>query len=171
MFLSHALYKYMYSNASKYVEHNNRREKPLWRGMFTTKPAKSSWTCRQLCSDFLLMCACSDFALPHLWQLDNLNILDDFTFQIQYGRDSMIEKEAKWKCAFQIYYTTYHWVSGNASDVENHNLLLCQRDTFHSTDLTRRIDLPLTNDSKDGICAVISMKLIHLEGYCKTLIP
>ena len=66
MFLSHALYKYMYSNASKYVEHNNRREKPLWRGMFTTKPAKSSWTCRQLCSDFLLMCACSDFALHNL---------------------------------------------------------------------------------------------------------
>ena len=33
------------------------------------------------------------------------------------------------------------------------NLLhVCQRATFDSTDLTRRIDLPLTNDSGDGIC-------------------
>ena len=48
---------------------------------------------------------------------------------------------------------------------------VCQRATFGSTDLTWRIDLPLTNDSKDGICAVISMKLIHLEGLCNTLFP
>ena len=33
------------------------------------------------------------------------------------------------------------------------NLLhVCQRATFDSTDLTRRIDLLLTNDSGDGIC-------------------
>ena len=41
-------------------------KKHFRRGMFTTKPAKWIWTYRQLCSDFLLMCGCSDFALHNL---------------------------------------------------------------------------------------------------------
>ena len=63
------------------------------------------------------------------------------------------------------------WVGGNASDVENLSTIryVCMS-TFDSTDLTRRIDLPLTNDMIESV-SIISVKLIHLEGLCNTLFP
>ena len=120
----------------------------FWRGMFTIKPAKSSWTCRQPCLDFLLMCGCSDFALhnfmshKNLWnvfrfllQYDSLNNLPDFTLPIQYRRGSRKKekkKKAKWKYAFQIYYTADHWVDEMSATLKI-NLLFTHAKELRST--------------------------------------
>ena len=162
------------SNVWKYVEHH------LWRGMFTIKPAKSSWTCRQPCTKLRFpFCGCNDFVFHDLcdktcemfsniyrsFKYDSLSILSDFSYQIQHRRGSIKEKADKWKCAFQIYYTADDWVNGNASDVGNESTMyVCQRATFEGTDLTRRIDLPLTNDSSDDFFSFCYFRETDLFG-------
>ena len=129
-------------------------EHDFWRNMFTVKPAKSAWSWRQPCLDFLCVLAVtSPFMLDVTKPLKcfpiftaALSITIWIFFPILHSKFSIAEvaekeKATKWKCAFQIYLCCRPSSQWHASDVK----------AFDSTDLTRIIDLPVTNDSSGGI--------------------